>query len=183
MPSNVQSVTIDRRCQVDITRTTGSAMSNVSFIGGVFKLDLDLTNNAARTYLPLVELKIVRINSASGTVSVINADNGGNGKSKSTSALFGYSNLLGADQQFTVAEKTGARTISFRDTASEMFSFDVAVTAYRYKGNGSGSAAAPTEADAPPDDSSDPLLPLLQPPPVIRISVNPLTGVVTASLL
>jgi hypothetical protein len=182
LPSNVQSITIDRRGKVDITGTTGSAMSNVSFIGGVFKLDLDLTNNSASTYVPLVEVNIIGVTSTSGTVSVINADNGGNGKSVSNAALFGYSNLLGADQQFSAAEKTGARSISFRDTTSEMFSFDAVVTAYQNGGSGAGAAAVPAGGSPAGGPSGSPLS-LPSPPKVMRFTVNPLTKVITAKLL
>ena len=181
--SNVQTITVDHRGKVDITGTTGSAISNVSLVTGVFKLDLDLTNNSASTYVPLVELNIVGINSASGTVSVINADNGGNGKSVGNAALFGYSSLLGADQQFAAAEKTGARSISFRDTASEMFSFDAVVTAYQNGSGGAGAAAAAPAGGAPSGGSSGSPLSLPAPPKLMRFTVNPLTKVVTAKLL
>ena len=48
----------------------------------------------------------------------------------SHAALFGYSNLLGSDQQFSAAEITGNRTLEFNDPAAELFSFDVIVTAF-----------------------------------------------------
>jgi hypothetical protein len=83
-PSNVTSLTVDRRGKVDITSLVSTAMSNVSFIGSVFKLDLDIRNNSSDTYVPHVDLNIVRITSASGTVSARNADNGGTGRSVAT---------------------------------------------------------------------------------------------------
>lgn len=186
VPSNVESITVDRRGKVDITGTTASAISNVSLVGGVFKLDIDLTNNATSTYVPLVEFNIVRVTSTSGTVSVINAENGGNGTSAGTAALFSYSNLLGTDQVFAPAEKTGKRTIQFRDNASEMFSFDAVVTAYQ---NGSGGAAAGGGAEgtgapaAGGSGSGSNTLGLPTIPKVMRFTVNPLTKAVTAKLL
>jgi subtilisin family serine protease len=183
MPSNVQSVKIDRRGKVDITSTTGTAISNVSLAAGVFKLDLDLTNNSNSSYVPLVEVNIIGINSASGTVSVINADNGGNGKSVGNTAVFGYSNLLGDDQLFDMGEKSGARSISFRDTASEMFSFDAVVTAYQTVSVLSANTAAPAESSSSTSSSSGSLLSLPAPPKVVRFTVNPLTKGVTAKLL
>jgi hypothetical protein len=183
-PSDVRSVVVDRRGKVDITGTTGSAISNVSLVGGVFKLDIDLTNNATSTYVPLVEFNVVRITSTSGTVQVINSENGGNGLGAATPALFSYSNLLGADQTFTPAEKTGKRTLQFRDNTSEMFSFDAVVTAYQ---NGSGGAAASggggVNAPAAGGSSGGNTLGLLTIPKVMRFTVNPLTKAVTAKLL
>ncbi|HKQ99601.1 MAG TPA: S8 family serine peptidase, partial [Pyrinomonadaceae bacterium] len=138
IPSNVESITVDRRGKVDITGTTNSAISNVSLGGGVFKLDLDLTNNSTSAYVPLVEVNIVRIASTSGAVRINNSENGGDGRSANSAALFSYSNLLGADQIFSPAEKTGKRTIQFRDDAGEMFSFDAVVTAYQNGGTSGG---------------------------------------------
>ena len=182
-PSNASTVRINRRTQVDITSLISTAMSNVSFSGGVFKMDLNIKNNSANSYVPLVELKVIGISSTSGTVTVKNADNGGNGKSVATAALFGYSNLLGSDQQFSAAEITGNRNLEFNDSAAEMFSFDVNVTAFEQVGGaGAGAGAAPQGgASAPGSGSSEgSLLPLTK---KLRITVNPLTKVVTAKLL
>jgi hypothetical protein len=186
IPSNVESITVDRRGKVDITGTTASAITNVSLVGGVFKMDVDLTNNATSTYVPVVEFNIVRVTSTSGTVSVINAENNGNGTSAQTAALFSYSTLLGADQLFAPAEKTGKRTIQFRDNASEMFSFDAVVTAYQNGSSGAGAGAggggAQGSGAAAGGSSGNPLgLPSI--PKVMRFTVNPLTKAVTAKLL
>jgi hypothetical protein len=124
---------------------------------------------------------IVRIKSATGTVSVINSDNGGNGTSKKLPALFGYSNLLGSDDAFTAGEKTGARTIQFRDSTAEMFTFDVAVTAYKRKATSvTGGTASGSPAAGQPE-GSDPLLPDLT--ELVQFTVNPLTGQVTTQLI
>ncbi|MGI9066992.1 MAG: S8 family serine peptidase [Pyrinomonadaceae bacterium] len=181
IPSNVESLTIDRRSQVNITKTTQGAISSVSFLNGVFQLNLDLTNSASTTYYPLLEMKIVRIKSATGTVSVINSDNGGNGAGKNTAALFGYSNLLGADEAFTSGEKTGARTIQFRDSAAEMFTFEAVVTAYKRKATSVASGTAPGSPAAGQPEGSEPLLSDLT--ELVQFTVNPLTGQVTTQLI
>jgi hypothetical protein len=182
-PSNTSTVLVDRRNQVDITALISTAMSNVSFSGGVFRMDLNIKNNSANSYVPLVELKVIGISSASGTVTVKNADNGGNGKSVATAALFSYSNLLGSDQLFSAAEITGNRNLEFNDSAAEMFSFDVNVTAFEQVGGaGAGAGTAPEGgASASGSGSSEgSLLPLTK---KLRITVNPLTKSVTAKLL
>jgi subtilisin family serine protease len=183
-PSAVQSVLVDRRGKVDITSQIATAMTNVSFTGGVFKLDLNIKNNSTNTYVPLVELNVVRITSTSGTVSVKNADNNGDGKSAQTAALFNYSNLLGADQVFAPGETTGNRSLEFNDSAAEMFSFDVAVTAYE-RGAGGASAGgddggAGASAAGGSSSSGASLQSLTK---VMRITVNPLTRSVIAKLL
>jgi hypothetical protein len=179
---NAAAIKVDRRGKVDITGLVSTTMSNVSFAGGVFKLDLNMTNNSAASYVPLVELNIIKITSGSGTVSVKNADNGGNGKSVSTAALFGYSNLLGSDQIYGPAEVTGIRSLQFKDATAEMFSFDVNVTAYvSAGGGGAGTTAAPAGGTSGGSSSGNsPLLPLSK---TMRITVNPLTKLVTVKLL
>jgi subtilisin family serine protease len=181
IPSNVETIVVDRRCKVNITNGTNSAVSGVSFAGGVFQLNLDLTNTSSSTYYPLVELNIVKINSTSGTISVINADNSGGGTNTATGALFGYSNLLGSDETFSAGEKTGSRTIRFRDNAAELFSFDVVVTAYQRQGNPGSTNNGNTPAGSPPPASSGSTLPDLT--RAVRFTVNPLTRVVTTQLL
>jgi subtilisin family serine protease len=185
-PSNAQSILVDRRGKVDITAQVATAMSNVSFVGGVFKLDLNVKNNSTSAYVPLVELNVVKITSGSGTVSVKNAENAGNGKTAASPALFGYSNLLGADQTFTPAEITGSRTLEFNDSTSEMFSFDVSVTAYEQGAApagaaGGGAPAGGGGAAGSGGGGAGPLSKLNT--RVLRITVNPLTKAVSAKLL
>lgn len=183
-PSNVANVVIDRRGKVDITSQVSTAMSNVSFVGGVFNLDLNIKNNSTNIYVPLVELNVVKVTSTSGTVSVKNADNAGDGKSATTAALFSYSNLLGSDQQFSPAETSGNRTLQFNDSSAEMFSFDVLVTAYQSGASGAGGSTAPsgggTSTSGTSSGSGTSLQSLTK---VMRITVNPLTKSVSAKLL
>lgn len=182
-PSNSSSVTVDRRGKVDITSQITTAMSNVSFVGGVFKMDLNIRNNGTETYVPIVDLNVIKITSGSGTVSVKNAENGGNGKTSSSPALFGYSNKLGADEEFTPAEVTGSRSLEFNDPAAEMFSIDVNVTAYQRgstAGGGDGGALEGGASTAPSGGSGSGLTSMAK---VLRITINPLTKSVTAKLL
>ena len=155
----------------------------MSLTGGVFKLDLAMASSSTSAYVPLVDLNVVKITSGTGTVSVKNADNSRDGKSVATAALFGYSSQLGADQIFSPSEVTGVRTLQFNDSTSEMFSFDVNVTAYLSSGGtGGGGSAAPagSGAGSGTSGSGSSLLPLTK---VMRITVNPLTKVVSAKLL
>ena len=150
-------------------------------------MDLNIKNNSTTTYVPVVELNVVRISSTSGTVRVRNADNGRNGSSLANAALFGYSNQLGSDQIFSGSEVSGSRSLEFTDSASELFTFDVAVTAYQSTGGASGtwnpeggSTGGGSASGAPPAGPSTPLTTLTR---VLRITANPLTRLVTVSLL
>lgn len=183
-PSAPEIVVVSRRARVNITQRVDSAISNVSFDGGVFQLDLRLTNQANQDFVPLVELDIVRIDSASGTVEVINADNGGSGTSRQDPALFDYSHQLGTDDVFSVGEATGPRTMRFRDEAAELFTFDVVVTAFKLVDDSAGSGDASTDGDGDSaagssgdDDELEDATSLL------RFTVNPLTGSVEVDLI
>jgi subtilisin family serine protease len=172
-----QVVIVSRRTLVDITSAVETSLSNLSLSGGVFQLDLRMTNVSAEKYLPHLTLKVVRINSASGTVTVANADNGGAGTSTSPAA-FDYSTRIGPEQEFAAGETSAARTLRFKDPRNELFTFDAQVTAYR---GATGAAAAGaqsgeggTGASGTSTSSAGPLL---------RFSVNPLTGKVGVQLL
>jgi subtilisin family serine protease len=183
---NAQNVIVDRRTKVDITSQVQTAISNVSFAAGVFSLDLNIRNNSTSAYVPQVELSVVKITSGTGTVSVKNADNQGDGRSTATGALFGYSSMLGADELFSAGEFSGNRSLQFNDGASELFNFDVNVTAYQRTsaavggGSGAPAGAGSGSGGSGPGSGPGPVLPLTR---VMRITVNPLTRVVSARLL
>lgn len=175
-----QTVLVDRRTLVDITGAVQTAMSNVTFANGVFQLDLNLTNATGDTYLPRVGLYVVGVSSASGTVRVSNADDGGAGTAQSP-ALFDYSNGLGSDQTFTGAETTAARTLRFTDSRAELFTYDIQVTAYRSaSGSGGGAVPAETMGGAPAGGASQ-----TSPAPtsLIRVVANPLTKTLSVKLV
>ncbi|HEX8723234.1 MAG TPA: S8 family serine peptidase [Pyrinomonadaceae bacterium] len=174
-----QTVLVDRRTLADITNSVQTAMSNVTFAGGVFQLDLNMTNATAGACLPRVELKVVGVNSASGAVRVSNADNGGAGTAASPAA-FDYSNALGADQVFAAGETSAARTLKFADPRAEMFTYDIQVTAYRRaSGSAEGAAAGATSGTAAGGASQSGLAPTT----LLRFAANPLTKTVSVQLV
>ncbi|HEY0380458.1 MAG TPA: S8 family serine peptidase [Pyrinomonadaceae bacterium] len=194
IPSNVESVVVDRRTLVNISDQVSGLVSNVSFVGGVFKLDFSIKGENLQgqamplTYYPGVELNVVGITTGTGStnnISVRNAENGKDGKSAATGALFTYSRLLGADEAFTPREVSGARSIEFNDPSAQMFSFDVAVTAYQRAAAGgdavaAGGQSAGTSAGGGSAQSGTSLQSLTR---TLRFTVNPLTKSVTAKLL
>lgn len=181
---NVASILVDQRSKVDITSQVTRAISNVSLSGGVFQLDLAITNNSAQSYVPLVDLNIVKITSGSNTVKVINAENSKDGTSLANAALFGYSQKIGSDQIFSASETSAARTVRFQDNASEMFTFDAVVTAYVSTGGGSSSSSSSSSSQQSSSGSGGSgVLPLTQLKAVLRFTANPLTKTVTAQLV
>src|SRR5581483_1177363 len=185
---NAVSVTVDARSKVDITSLISYPISNISLSGGVWQQDVNIVNNSTNTYVPFVDLNVVGITSASGNVKVINADNGGTGKTASNPAYFAFSNKLGSDQIFSPGEATGARTVRFQDSASELFSWDVQVTAYVQTGGASSSSSqSSSSSSSSSSNSSSGLptgnLPLTKITAVMRFTANPLTKTVTSQLV
>lgn len=131
----------------DVSSAISSASSNVSFANGVMEFDNKLTNNGisgvdSTAYGP-VNFKVVAISNP--TVTVANADNGGNGRE--VPGLFAY------NQTLTAGQTSAARHLKFNDPQAQMFSFDAVVTA-RVRGasvsstgsqiyDGDGGGAAP----------------------------------------
>jgi subtilisin family serine protease len=187
-PSAPQSIIVDHRSLVDITSQVKTIVSNVSLAGGMFSLDLTMTNNTPSTnYVPFVRLNVINITSTTGTVRANNADNGGSGLGTSSPALFDYSGQLGSDQVFSAAETTSARTLRFADPASEMFQFDVNASAFLNSSNGaSGSQSTQSSGSSGTSgNQGPPSLPGLNllTAKKIHFTVNPLTKSVTAALV
>jgi minor extracellular serine protease Vpr len=181
-PSNVIGVLVDQRMKAEITNLVKTAMSSVSLSGGVFQLDLNMMNQSSNRYVPLVELKVIGIHSASGSQTVVNADNSGNGTNVANAALFDYSHQLGSDEQFSANEVTASRTLKFQDNASELFVFDVIVTAYQQVG-GSSSSSSPSSGGSAPAGASGSATSLTGLTSLMRFTANPLTKSVSVQLV
>lgn len=171
-PSNISSVDVSPRHQVNITGKVDSSLANPSFDGQNFAIDLSYANSSEHNYLPLVEMRVIRIHSASGTVRVANADNGGAGTSPKSAALFDYSHAIGTDDVFEAGETTDSRHLVFADPAAELFSFDARVTAYVSDGTGSTGKTSSTGTGASTGSTGSSTLS----DELVRVTVNPLTG-------
>ena len=124
--SATQTVQVDRRLESNVTSMIQTAVSNVTFAGGVFEFDQTLKNkSASTTILPPLRFNVTAIQSTTGTVRASNADNGGDGVS--SAALWDYSNTLGADRALTLNEVSAARHPKFTDPAAELFTFTAVI--------------------------------------------------------
>ncbi|MDQ3799677.1 MAG: M36 family metallopeptidase, partial [Acidobacteriota bacterium] len=123
----------------DVSSAMTSAISNVSFANGIFEFDNKLTNNGipgndSTAYAP-ISFKVVRISNP--TVTVENADNGGNGRD--IPGVFLY------NQTLRTGQTSAAKRLKFRDPQAQMFTFDALVTA-RVRG-----ASVPSTGSQPYD--------------------------------
>lgn len=123
----------------DVSSAMQSQLSNVSFNNGIFEFDQTLKNTgisgADPTAYGPVNFKVVRISTPS--VTVANADNGGNGHS--TPGIFAY------NQTLPVNTVSAARRLKFNDPQAVLFTFDAMVTA-RVRG-----ASVPASGSQPYD--------------------------------
>jgi minor extracellular serine protease Vpr len=174
-PSNVVEVLVDSRSKLDITAQTKTAISNLNLADGVFSLDLSITNTSDSHYVPTMEMQVANIVSNSGTVKLINADSGGDGMGENR-GMFDYSQSMGSDEVFTANETSDVRTLEFSNAASEMFSYDLTVTAHEQNSSSSTSSSG---AAGQEEDASQPTLE----EQVLRVTINPLTGSVMTELV
>jgi hypothetical protein len=148
-------------------------------------MNVTLKNNASQVYLPLLEMKVVRISSLSGGVVLTNADNGRTGKDATNAALFDYSRQLGSDELFSSQEETGQRTLNFSNPAQEQFTFDAAVTAYQGSaGSSSSSSSSSGSSGTQSSGGTGGITGLLTSgKAVLRFTYNPLTKSVIVQLV
>jgi subtilisin family serine protease len=187
--STVKTVIVDRRIEADVTSMMESRIvdGSLTLSGGVWQFDQTLKNISSTTsvFAPL-QFTITSISSNSGTVRVKNADNGGNGVT--SPATFDYTPQVGTDQQLSPGENTASRRLQFNDPASEMFTLTVVIKGYladpagAASGGGDAGGTSGASSGGSSGSSSSPgfSLPTIK---VMRITVNPLTKVVSAQLL
>lgn len=173
-PSNSVVVTVDQREKVNLTRKVNTAIANVDLSNNVFSFDMTLTNKASEDFVPHLTFRIKKVKSASGSVRVINADNGGSGMPGSH-AVFDYSYQLGADDVFSAGETSNARRMEFANSAQELFQIYIKVTGYKQLVAGASTAQIPGE-EGPAEDPT--LVDQL-----IELTINPLTGDVVSQLV
>ncbi len=194
-PSAARSVVVDRRLEADVTALIEARMvdGTVSFGGGVFQFDHTLKNTSSDTsiFAPL-RFIITSVTSGSGTVSVRNADDGGNGIN--SPATFDYKSFVGVDQQLSPAETSGARRLEFNNAAGEMFQFtavvkghfpDAAGASSGSGGSGGTDGGGGTSGSESGDGgtSGTGIIGGTLKSVTLRFVVNPLTKSVTVSLL
>ncbi|MGI9056876.1 MAG: hypothetical protein ACR2F2_13860, partial [Pyrinomonadaceae bacterium] len=182
VPSNVESITVSRRVEVDATGSINAVNKSITFPAGSTELVTALKNQSSTTYFPFTKLEIVSVQSAGNSVRVSNADNGGDGIANT--AVFDYSSLFGPD--FTPNEESGTRLIKFTNPNTVLFTFTARVKSFVLTGGGtpppgvsgggagSGGSGASSGSGGGTTSAGSQLL---------QFTVNPITNTVSISLL
>jgi hypothetical protein len=184
IPSNVESITVSRRVEVDATSSITAINRSISFPSGATELVSALKNQSTTVFVPTIRLEIVSIDSSGNTVRVVNADNGGDGIT--TPAVFDYSSLVGAD--FLANEESGNRTIRFTNPNTVLFTFTARIKAHLLQVGGSGSSVAGSAGTSSGDGSASVASGGTGGingggTRLLRFTVNPLTRLVSVQLL
>ncbi len=110
----------------NVTSMVSLATSNPRSTGGVSQYDLTIKNISAQTIYAPLRLEVASISSASGKVTVANADNSQSG----AGAAWDYSTKTGADNALTPNEVSLARTLKFNNPNNEAFTVNFKITGY-----------------------------------------------------
>lgn len=175
MASEAASVLVDQRSEANITGDVSTAISAVSFTNGVFSFDMAMTNNSGNDYVPHLDLAIRKIKSASGQVTVMNADNGGKG-TKKDNAIFSYAGAIGSEQIFSAGETSDVRHMEFANPASELFQLYIKVTGHTSSGGSTETTSVQSTESAETSEMT-----LTE--QLIEITINPVTGDIVSQLV
>ena len=183
IPSNVESITVSRRLEVDATSSIAAVNRSIAFPSGATELVTALKNQSSTVFVPYIRFEILSVQSTGNTVKVANADNGGDGIN--SPALFDYSSLVGAD--FISGEESGNRTLRFHNPNTVLFTFTARVRAYVLQGGtvagasetGSEGAATGTSTGGSGGTGGT----LGSGSRLLRFTVNPLTRLVSIQRL
>lgn len=141
--SNLSASARPLKSRMDLTPQVDSAISNITFSGGVMAFDNKITNargafSIDKTIYQPIEFQITNISNP--TVTVRNADSGGN--------TFVY------NQTLAFGATSAAKRFEFNDPAAQIFTFDARIYGNAYSGTTVG-------AGGPGDGSSDPPQPVI----------------------
>lgn len=169
----------------NVTSLVSLATANPRSTGGVSQYDLTIKNTSSETIYAPMRLEVASISSASGRVTVANADNGQTG----AGASWDYSTKIGGDNALTANETSLARTLKFNNPSNEAFTVTFKVTGYldpnaaaaaaaagsdSSGGGGSGGGGSSSSGTSPASNIT---------PMVYSLTYNPLLNTITSQLL
>jgi hypothetical protein len=111
------SFTVSQTLEQSVSSLVSFTTANARSSGGVSSYDLSMRNVSTQTIFSPVRLELASITSASGVVTVANADNGLPG----AGAVWDYSTKVGSDAALTANELSGPRNIRFSNPNNEAF--------------------------------------------------------------
>ncbi|MGQ0762203.1 MAG: hypothetical protein ACT4OT_09360 [Acidobacteriota bacterium] len=126
---------------LNVTSMVSLATANPRSTSGVSQYDLTIKNVSSQAIYAPLRLEVASISSASGKVTVANADNGQAG----VGAAWDYSTKVGGDHTLTPNETSLARTLKCNNPNNEAFTVNFRITGYLDP----ATAAAATSSGSP----------------------------------
>ncbi|HEX8188637.1 MAG TPA: hypothetical protein VF586_09810 [Pyrinomonadaceae bacterium] len=179
-PSAAASVAfaVSDKVERDVTSLIALDARNTAVLAGSVAYDLLLKNASAQAVYTPLAARVLKLTSASGGVSVANADNGQTG----AGASFDYGNAAGGDGTLSPNETTAARRLRFNDPSNEPFTVEFQILGQLPRGAGAGGMTATTPGASasgsfgstgtnPTSGSASALV-----TSVLRVTYNPLLG-------
>lgn len=147
-------------------------VSSPATVNGVSSYNLTLKNTSTQTIYAPLRIEIASITSASGRVTVANADNSGTG----AGAAWDYSSSIGSDNALTAGETSAARTLRFNNPNKETFTvtFNVIGNLARTPSGGASAGGGGSGNSAPTATAVN---------SVYSVLYNPLLNSVTSKFL
>lgn len=169
----------------NVTSLVSLATANPRSSGGVSQYDLTIKNVSSQSIYAPLRLEVASISSASGRVTVSNADNGQAG----AGAAWDYSTKIGGDNTLTPNETSLARTLKFNNPNNEAFTVNFRITGYLDPGAAAAAASSSSSSGGSGsggsggESASSGLGPASVTPMVYSLTYNPLLKTVTSKLL
>jgi hypothetical protein len=159
--------------------------SNPASASGISSFNLAIKDTSTQTIFTPLRAEVAQVSSASGRVTVANADNSLSG----AGASWNYSSLVGNDNMLSSTEVSGARSLKFRNPNNEAFTVTFSVignlpytgpsccspTASSSSGGSGGSGGSGTANSSPSISSATNL--------VYQLTYNPLLNSITVQLM
>ena len=168
------SSTIEQTVTSMVSLNTSNARSSL----GVSQYDLSVKNISAATIYSPLRIEVASITSASGRVSVANADNGNSG----VGASWDYSAKLGLDNALTGNESSLLRTQRFTNPNNEAFTVTLNVIGNIDRaaaGGSSGAAPSGSGGGGSPGSSGTTSVTSM----LYSLTYNPLLNSITSKLI
>jgi hypothetical protein len=172
----------------NVTSLVALQVTNPASASGVSSFNLAIKDTSTQTIFSPLRAEVAQISSASGGVTVANADNSLSG----AGANWSYSNLVGGDNGLSSMEVSAARSLKFRNPNNESFTVTFSVIGnLPYTGPSCCSPTAPSgSGTSAGSGSSGPGNPTSSSPSigsasrlVYQITYNPLLNSITVKLI
>ena len=184
-PSAAVSVafTVSDKVERDVTSLIALDARGTSVLAGSVSYDLLLRNASAQTVYTPLAARVAKLTSASGGVTVANADNGLPG----AGAAFDYGSAAGGDGALSPGETTAARRLRFNNPSNEPFTVEFQIVGQLPRGSTAGAMMASSGTSGGGSSStgsgtnSTSASALVT--SILRVTYNPLLGTATVERL